>query len=201
MKKFSLLFALVFFCSFNPKISVAEPGFFLQTLTNTFVDWVFGRLDTYIEDKPNESDEPLDKKSIQEPNKNTSEKKVSIKIDEVVKRDDTFYKKFSNIPFSGHIESYHPNGQLKIIGEFSEGKKIGEWVEYYMSGVKKSEGKFANGKKDGAWVYYFLNKNIKEKQFFINGNKDGLWEKFDVHGTLIQTESYQNGKWIITTIN
>lgn len=201
MKKFSLLFALVFFCSFNPKISVAEPGFFLQTLTNTFVDWVFGRLDTYIEDKPNESDEPLDKKSIQEPNKNTSEKKVSIKIDEVVKRDDTFYKKFSNIPFSGHIESYHPNGQLKIIGEFSEGKKIGEWVEYYMSGVKKSEGKFANGKKDGAWVYYFLNTNIKEKQFFINGNKDGLWEKFDVHGTLIQTESYQNGKWIITTIN
>ena len=185
MKKFSLLFALVFFCSFNPKISVAEPGFFLQTLTNTFVDWVFGRLDTYIEDKPNESDEPLDKKSIQEPNKNTSEKKVSIKIDEVVKRDDTFYKKFSNIPFSGHIESYHPNGQLKIIGEFSEGKKIGEWVEYYMSGVKKSEGKFANGKKDGAWVYYFLNKNIKEKQLFINGNKDGLWEKFDVHGTLI----------------
>ncbi len=201
MKKFSLLFCLVFFCSFNPKISVAEPGFFLQTLTNTFVDWVFGRLDTYIEDKPNESDEPLDKKSIQEPNKNTSEKKVSIKIDEVVKRDDTFYKKFSNIPFSGHIESYHPNGQLKIIGEFSEGKKIGEWVEYYMSGVKKSEGKFAKGKKDGAWVYYFLNKNIKEKQLFINGNKDGLWEKFDVTGTLIQTESYQNGKWIITTIN
>tara|TARA_X000000950_G_scaffold182937_1_gene221675 strand:+ start:148 stop:753 length:606 start_codon:yes stop_codon:yes gene_type:complete len=201
MKKFSLLFGLVFFCSFNPKISVAEPGFFLQTLTNTFVDWVFGRLDTYIEVKPDESDEPLDKKSIQEPNKNTSEKKVSIKIDEVVKRDDTFYKKFSNIPFSGHIESYHPNGQLKIIGEFSEGKKIGEWVEYYMSGVKKSEGKFANGKKDGAWVYYFLNTNIKEKQFFINGNKDGLWEKFDVHGTLIQTESYQNGKWIITTIN
>ena len=45
MKKFSLLFVLVFFCSFNPKISVAEPGFFLQTLTNTFVDWMFGRLD------------------------------------------------------------------------------------------------------------------------------------------------------------
>ena len=201
MKKFYLCFVLVFFCLFNPKISVAEPGFFLQTLTNTFVDWVFGRLDTYIEDKPDESDEPLDKKNIQEPNKNTSDKKVSIKMDEVVKRDDTFYKKFSNIPFSGHIESYHPNGQLKIIGEFSEGKKIGKWVEYYMSGVKKSEGKFANGKKDGAWVYYFLNTFIKEKQFFITGNKDGLWEKFDVHGTLIQTESYQNGKWIITTIN
>ena len=70
-----------------------------------------------------------------------------------------------------------------------------------MSGIKKSEGQFANGKKAGPWVYYFLNANIKEKQFFIDGNKDGLWEKFDVHGTLVQTESYRNGKWIITTIN
>jgi antitoxin component YwqK of YwqJK toxin-antitoxin module len=50
-------------------------------------------------------------------------------------------------------------------------------------------------------VYYFLNANIKEKQFYNNGNKDGLWEKFNVNGAIVQTESYQNGKWIITTIN
>ena len=200
MKKYCLLFFLIFLCSFNPKTSVAEPGFFLQTLTNSFVDWVFGRLDKHIKDKPDESDRTLDEKSIEEA-KTSSEKKVSIKMDEVVKRDNIFYKKFSNIPFSGHIESYHPNGQLKIIGDFSNGKKIGNWVEYYMSGIKKSEGQYANGKKDGAWVYYFLNTNIKEKQLFKDGNKDGLWEKYDMHGTLVQTESYQNGKWIITTIN
>ena len=200
MKRFSLLFVLVFFCSFNPKISVAEPGFFLQTLTNTFVDWVFGRLDTYIKDKPDEKDENSDEQNINK-DKKPYEKKVSTKMDEVVKRDAIFYKKFSNIPFSGHIESYHSNGQLKIIGNFSEGKKVGNWVEYYISGAKKSEGRFVNGKKDGAWVYYFLNTNIKEKQLFIDGNRDGLWEKFDVDGTLVQTESYRNGKWIITTIN
>ena len=200
MKRFSLLFVLVFFCSFNPKIGVAEPGFFLQTLTNTFVDWVFGRLDTYIKDKPDESDKLLDKKNINEA-KSPNEKKVSIQMEEVVKRDDTYYKKFSNIPFSGHIESYHPNGQLKIIGDMSVGKKVGNWVEYYMNGIKKSEGQFTKGERDGLWVYYFLNANIKEKQFYIEGNKDGLWEKFEVDGTIVQTESYQNGKWIITTIN
>ena len=200
MKKYSLLFFIVFFCSFNPKIGVAEPGFFLQTLTNSFVDWVFGRLDTYIKDKPNESDEASDEKSIKKAKK-SSEKKVSIEIDEVVKRDDTYYRKFSNAPFSGRIESYYTNGQLKIIGELSGGKKVGKWVEYYISGVKKNEGQFADGKKDGTWVYYFLNKNIKEKQTYIDGNKDGLWEKFDVNGIVVQTESYQNGKWIITTIN
>ena len=200
MKKYSLVFFIIFFSSLNPKISVAEPGFFLQTLTNSFVDWVFGRLDIYIKDKPDESGRTLDEKSIKK-FKEPSEKKSSIQIDEVVKRNNTFYRKFSNIPFSGHIESYHPNGQLKIIGNFSNGKKVGNWVEYYMSGIKKSEGQFANGKKDGAWIHYFLNASIKETQLFTGGTKDGLWEKFDVHGTLVQTESYQNGKWIITTIN
>ena len=200
MKRFSLLFVLVFFCFFNPKIGVAEPGFFLQTLTNTFVDWVFGRLDTYIKDKPDESNKLSDKKNINEA-KSPREKKVSIQMEEVVKRDDTYYKKFSNIPFSGHIESYYPNGQLKIIGYMSVGKKVGNWVEYYMNGIKKSEGQFLKGERDGTWVYYFLNANIREKQFYIEGKKDGLWEKFEVDGTIVQTESYQNGKWIITTIN
>ena len=200
MKKYSLLFFILFFCFLNPRVSVAEPGFFFQTLTNSFVDWVFGRLDSYIQDKPDESDKTKDEK-IPPKAGEPSEKKVSIQMDEIVKRDDTFYRKFSNIPFSGHIESYHPNGQLKIIGDLSDGKKVGNWIEYYLSGIKKSEGQFANGKKDGPWVYYFLNANIKEKQFFIDGHKDGLWEKFDVHGTVVQTESYQNGKWIITTIN
>lgn len=200
MKKYSLLFFLLFFCFLNPRVSVAEPGFFFQTLTNSFVDWVFGRLDSYIQDEPDESNEIQVEKILPKAGE-TSEKKVSIQMDEIVKRDDTFYRKFSNIPFSGHIESYHPNGQLKIIGDLSDGKKVGNWIEYYLSGIKKSEGQFANGKKDGPWVYYFLNANIKEKQFFIDGHKDGLWEKFDVHGTVVQTESYQNGKWIITTIN
>ena len=200
MKKYSLLFFILFFSFLNPRVSVAEPGFFFQTLTNSFVDWVFGQLDSYFQDEPDESGETQDEK-IPPKAGVPSEKKVSIPIDEIVKRDDTFYRKFSNIPFSGHIESYHPNGQLKIVGDLLDGKKVGNWIEYYLSGIKKSEGQFANGKKDGPWVYYFLNANIKEKQFFIDGHKDGLWEKFDLHGTVVQTESYQNGKWIITTIN
>ena len=153
-----------------------------------------------MEDEPTEGDKTSDK-IIKPKAKNPSVKKVTIEINEVVKRDDTYYKKFSNTPFSGHVESYYTNGQLKIVGEFSDGKKVDKWVEYYISGSKKNEGQFANGKKDGAWVYYYLNTHVKEKQFYIDGNKDGLWEKFDMNGTVFQTESYQNGKWIITTIN
>jgi len=200
MKTFYLLFFIIFFCILNPRISTAEPGFFFQTLSSKFVDWVFGRIDTYMEDDTSKIDKNINKKDTPK-SLEKLEKKVSIPIDEIVERDDTYYKKFSNIPFTGHIESYYQNGQLKIIGEFSDGKKISKWVEYYISGVKKSEGHYIKGKKNGKWLYYFLNSKIKEKQFYIDGNKDGLWEKFDVDGSIKQSESYQNGKWIITTIN
>ena len=200
MKNFCLLFFVILFCNLNPRIIVAEPGFFLQTLSSKFVDWVFGRIDIYMKDDTPKIDKNLDKKITQK-SPESLEKKKLIPFDEIVERDDTYYKKFSNIPFTGHIESYHPNGQLKILGELSNGKKINKWVEYYISGVKKSEGYYDKGKKNGKWLYYFLNSKTKEKQFYTDGNKDGLWKKFDVDGSIKQTESYQNGKWIITTIN
>ena len=62
MKKYSLLFCILFFSFLNPRVSVAEPGFFFQTLTNSFVDWVFGQLDSYIQDKPDESGDSQDEK-------------------------------------------------------------------------------------------------------------------------------------------
>ena len=64
MKKYSLLCFIILLCVFNPKISMAEPSFFLQTLTNRFVDWVFGHIDNYIEDKPDKSEKTLDRKGI-----------------------------------------------------------------------------------------------------------------------------------------
>ena len=80
MKKYSLLFFILFFCFLNPRVSVAEPGFFFQTLTNSFVDWVFGRLDSYIQDKPDESDRTQDEK-IPSNAGVPSETMVSIQID------------------------------------------------------------------------------------------------------------------------
>ena len=57
---------------------MAEPGFFLQTLTSRLVDWVFGRIDTYIEEEPDQSKKTLDGKGIPK-TKKPPDKKVSIK--------------------------------------------------------------------------------------------------------------------------
>ena len=159
---------------------MTESGFFFQTLTNSFVD--FGRLDSYIQDKPDKSAETQIEKFPKAPE--PSEKKVSIQMDEIVKRDGTFYRKFSNTFLD--ILDLSPQRSTENYWRYVGWEKVGNWIEYYLSGIKKSEGEFANGNKDGPGIL-FLNATIKEKQFFIDGHKDGLWEKFDVHGTVVQT--------------
>ena len=68
-----------------------------------------------------------------------------VTIDNLVVRDSLYYKKFSDVPFSGKVtgieqgsfkngkkegpwESYHPNGQLSYTGTWKDGEFAGPWV-------------------------------------------------------------------------
>ena len=90
-------------------------------------------------------------------------------MDEVVKRDDIFYRKFSNIPLTGHIESYHPNGQLKIAGAWKDGLRDGKW-EYYMENGNKEV--FVLYSKGREWMV------LDFDRFGVPKNNDDV-KKFD----------------------
>ena len=51
----------------------------------------------------------------------------NITTDDLVQRNDLYYKKFTNDPFTGEIYSIQ-NGSVK------NGKKNGEWFSYYKNG-------------------------------------------------------------------
>ena len=51
----------------------------------------------------------------------------TLTMDDLVKRDELYYKKFTNIPFTGDILGI-VSGKLKM------GKKNGEWLYYYGNG-------------------------------------------------------------------
>ena len=198
MKKFFLAFFISFFLTTNLSVSWAEPSFFIQTLTNNFVDWFFGKIDGYITSE--KSDEQIEQEEDVSPEKSKPEsERISEK--NLVIRNNLFYKKFTNIPFSGLVESYHENGQLKTIGQIIKGKKNGLWEKYYSNGRQKSIGHYKMGIKEGHWKYYFLNSNLKEEEFYRNGKKHGLWKSFDPQGSLLKTESYKFGELLITTFN
>ena len=198
MKNFFLAIYMSFFLFTTASVSWAEPSFFIQTLTNNFIDWFFGKVDGYITNETSEEGMEQEKEVSPEKDQHETER---ISEKNLVMRNDLYYKKFTNLPFSGLVESYHENGQLKTTGQIINGKKNALWEKYYSNGRQKSIGHYRMGIKEGSWKYYFLNSNLKEEEFYKNGEKHGLWKTFDPQGSLLKTESYKLGELLITTFN
>ena len=135
----------------------------------------------------------------------------TLTIDDLVERNDLYYKKFTNTPFTGEISGlengkfkkgkrvgewveYWENGQLKVKGTFKDGKpKDGPWESYHKNGQLREKGNIKDGKQDGLWEWYFEDGQIDHKRNFKDGKPDGLWEYFNKDGSLNRTETWKDG--------
>jgi antitoxin component YwqK of YwqJK toxin-antitoxin module len=72
----------------------------------------------------------------------------TVKFEDLVERGEVYYKKFTDIPFSGTVTG-NPQGKLK------NGIKDGPWVSYHDNGQLWSKGTYKDGKKKGPWVDYY----------------------------------------------
>jgi antitoxin component YwqK of YwqJK toxin-antitoxin module len=64
---------------------------------------------------------------------------------DLVQRDGVYYKKFSDVPFSGKVTDNQK-------GLITNGKKEVAWIRYYVGGQLHYKGNYKNGKMEGAWV-------------------------------------------------
>ena len=65
-----------------------------------------------------------------------------------VERDDLYYKKFTNVPFTGEVSGIKN-------GKFKDGKLDGLWVTYHDNGQLEFKGNYEDGKRIGlSEVYY-----------------------------------------------
>lgn len=91
---------------------------------------------------------------------------------DLVKRDGIYYKKFSDVPFTGKTTG-------KSQGSFKNGKRDGPWVSYHGNGQLKSKGNWRDGKKEGPWVNYSKNGEVSHKAHFKDRKQtvegDQLW--------------------------
>jgi hypothetical protein len=69
-------------------------------------------------------------------------------INDLVQREGTYYKKFTDVPFTGQVGG-------KNQGSIKNGKKEGYWVSYWPNGQLQYKGDYKNGKAEGYWVGYF----------------------------------------------
>ena len=91
----------------------------------------------------------------------------------MVKRNDLYYKKFTNVPFSGIIKRKGDRSLYElsdhIIETFENGKKTGPFQTYYNSGELLVSGNYKDGKKDDLWEYFNEDGSILGSETFKNG--------------------------------
>ena len=110
-------------------------------------------------------------------------------MDDLVKRDDLYYKKFTDVPFTGKITG---NTQ----GTFKDGKPHGPWVNYWDNGQLRYEGTYKDGKHDGPWVRYYDNGQLFSKGTYKDGKKEGPWVEYHHDGKFVNKKTYKDGKLV-----
>ena len=109
-------------------------------------------------------------------------------MDDLVERNGLYYKKFTNIPFTGAVVGVDS-------GKIKDGKKGGTWEGYHKNGQLSYIGNYKDGKKDGIWKdYNEYNGELSVKQTYKDGKLDGILEFYVAPDWIHITETYKDGK-------
>ncbi|MEK9696512.1 MAG: hypothetical protein VW270_12145 [Candidatus Poseidoniales archaeon] len=111
-----------------------------------------------------------------------------VDIKDLVKRKGLYYKKVSDVPFTGKTTG-------KVQGSLKNGEFHGPYVDYWDNGKLWSKGTYKDGKEEGPWVTYYKNGQLWGKGTFKDGKKEGPWVWYRKDGTVWEryTGTYKNG--------
>lgn len=141
---------------------------------------------------------------------------TGVTFDNLVKRGGLFYKRFSDVPFTGRTNDmlekisfqngkrhgpwieYYENGQLLRKGAYEGGKPGGPFVQYSKTGQLEAKGSFRNGHYEGPWVFYWENGQLMAKGAYKTGFRTGAWMFYWKDGTVWKERSgtYRDGRKI-----
>ncbi len=106
---------------------------------------------------------------------------------DLVEREGLFYKKFTDVPFTGEVAGLQ-EGFLK------DGKRQGSWAFHHRKGQLEKKGAWKDGKEEGPWVFYHPNGQVYLKVAFKDGKEEGLWVEYRDNGELSFWVEYKDGK-------
>ena len=98
-------------------------------------------------------------------------------LSDLVFRDGLYFKKFTDVPFTGKLTG---NPQ----GSFKNGQREGAWVHYYENGQLEYKGNYKNGYQENTWISYYENGQLKTKGNYKNGKQEGARVSYNQDGTV-----------------
>jgi antitoxin component YwqK of YwqJK toxin-antitoxin module len=113
----------------------------------------------------------------------------------LVERDDVYYTKDTNKPYSGPIFSFDRKGLNKKEGLLVDGKMITYTdFDWYDNGQKKEETTFKDGIKHGLNNWWYENGQMKFEGRYKDGKGDGLVTGWYENGHKKQEITYKDGE-------
>ena len=97
--------------------------------------------------------------------------KEPINMETLNERDDVFYTKDTNEPYTGAVFRLYESGEKMVEAYLKDGKPDGKWTSYFEDGQIQYEGSHKDGEKDGKWTKYNDDGSVDEMREF----KDGAW--------------------------
>ena len=80
----------------------------------------------------------------------------------------------------------YENGNVKMKGEFKDGKRTGIWKAYYEDGTLWSEGEFVDGKRNGYGLNYYPNGKLRMEGNYKDDKQVGKWKFYNEEGILVE---------------
>ena len=95
--------------------------------------------------------------------------------DDLVRREGIYYKKSTDVPFTGKVTGKDPEYNRKTQGSFKDGKWDGPYVSYHYNGQLWEKCSYKDGKVDGPFVSYWDNGKLQSKGTLKDGKEVGPW--------------------------
>ena len=92
-----------------------------------------------------------------------------IKLCEPIDHTNKMLCDMNNIPITDSFKIYHENGNLRVEGNYIDGKPEGLAKAYHENGNLKTEANFKDGKREGVVKTYHENGNLRSEENFKDG--------------------------------
>ena len=91
----------------------------------------------------------------------------------------------------GVWEARYPNGQLRYIGQFSQGKPVGEFKYFYESGKLRATNNFETNGLKAYHKAYAENGLLVAEGIYFDQKKDSIWRFYsDIDGKLLSEDEF-----------
>jgi len=93
----------------------------------------------------------------------------------------------------GKFTSYHTNGAISEIYNFTNDIENGPYNSFYNDGLQHEVFNYVNGHEHGEYIEYHQNGIIKIQCFYEHGKLNGIYKIYDEDGLLVEVRNHIQG--------